>query len=106
GQSEKEIQSLSGPFKSLLEEQAAVVGEVGVGGKYDQLASQLKEGKFDLGAFHGFEFAWACEKNPDLKPLMVAVNKQPFVRAVLVVREDNKAADSTALQGKTLALSR
>jgi ABC-type phosphate/phosphonate transport system substrate-binding protein len=101
---EKQIQSVSGPFKSLMEEQAGVVAEVFVSGDAEGLASQLKEGKVHLGAFNGFEFAWARQKNADLKPLMVAVNQQPFVRAVLVVRQEDKVPDPTALKGKVLAL--
>jgi ABC-type phosphate/phosphonate transport system substrate-binding protein len=105
GESEKQIQSMAGPFKSLMEEQAGVVGEVTLSADMDQVAGHLKDGKIELGVFHGFEFAWARQKEANLKPLMVAVNQQPFARAVVVVREDNKT-DVAGLQGKTLALSK
>ena len=103
---EKQLQSMSGPFKSLMEEQAGIPGEVVSGGDAEKLSAQLKEGKLQLGAFNGFEFGWARVKNPDLKPLMIAVDRQSFARAVLVVRDDNKAADAAALKGQTMALSR
>ncbi len=101
---EKQIQSISGPFKSLLEEQAGIVGEVVSGGDYANLAAQLKDEKVHLGVFNGTEFAWAHAKYPDLKVLMVAVDRQPYARVVLVVRADDKAADAAALKGKNLAL--
>jgi ABC-type phosphate/phosphonate transport system substrate-binding protein len=104
GESEKQIQSMAGPFKSLMEEQANIVGEVVVSGNAVQVADQLKSGKIDLGVMHGYEFAWALQKDPNLKPLMIAVNHQQFVRAVVVVRESNKT-DMAGLQGKSLAVS-
>jgi ABC-type phosphate/phosphonate transport system substrate-binding protein len=102
--SEKQIQSMAGPFKSLMEEKAGVIGEVVLGGDPENLAVELKDGKVGLGVFHGFEYAWARQKNPDLKPLMIGVNRRPFVRAVIVVRQDEKIADPTGLQGKALGM--
>ena len=101
---EKQVQSMAGPLKSLMQEQAGVEGDVAIGGDALNLAAQLKEGKVQLGVFNGFEFAWAREKYPELKPLLIAVDRQPFVRAALVVRQDNKADSPTALQGKILAI--
>jgi ABC-type phosphate/phosphonate transport system substrate-binding protein len=100
------IQVMAAPFKSLMVDRAGVVGQVVVDGDAGHLALLLKDAKAELGVFNGFEFAWARLKNPELKPLMIAVNKTPFVRAVLVVRDDNKASGPEALQGKTMALSR
>ncbi len=100
------IQVLAKPFKTLMEDQAGFVGQVVVETSPDLLALQLKDNKIQLGVFHGFEFAWARLKNPELKPLMIAVNQQPFARAVLVVRQDNKAENADALQGRVLALPR
>ena len=100
----KTIQSVAGPFKSLLEEQAGIIGEIIAGGDYTKLATQLQEGKIHLGVFNGPEFAWVHSKYPELKPLMIAVDRQPFARVVLVVRADDKVADAAALKGKNLAL--
>ena len=100
------IQVMARPFKSLMEDQAGVVGEVVVGGDAAELAVKLKDDKVQLGVFQGFEFAWARLKAPDLKPLMIAVNQQSFARAVLVVRQDSKATDVADLKGKAFALPR
>jgi ABC-type phosphate/phosphonate transport system substrate-binding protein len=101
---DKEIQSLAGPFRSLMEENANIGGDVVNGGDFDHVAGLLKEGKVKIGVFHGFEFAWARLKNPDLKPVMIAVNQQPSVRVVLVVRQDSKATTPADLKGKALNL--
>jgi ABC-type phosphate/phosphonate transport system substrate-binding protein len=103
-QTEKEIKATAGPFKSLMEEQAKVLGEVGVGGNYERVASELKDKKIDLGVFHGFEFAWARKANPDLKPLMIGINERPYVQIVVVVNTEEKLADPTGLKGKAIAL--
>jgi ABC-type phosphate/phosphonate transport system substrate-binding protein len=106
GFSEPMIKVASFPFTSLMADQAGFLGEVVVDHDARHLATQLKEDKVQLGVFHGFEFAWARERNPDLKPLLIAVNQQPFTRAVLVVHNDNTAPDPTALRGKVLAVPR
>src|SRR4051794_31751019 len=67
------LQVLSKPFRSLMEDQAGVVGHVVSCGAAENLALQLKGQNVQLGVFHGFEFAWARKTNPDLKPLMIAV---------------------------------
>ena len=100
------IQVMATPFKSLMVDQAGVLGQVIVDGDADRLALQLKAGKVELGVFNGFEFASARLRNPDLKPLMIAVNQTPSLHATLVVREDSKATGPDGLQGQTVAPSR
>ncbi len=99
------VKVMTNIFKSLMEEQTGLPNDVSAPDDFAQLAQQLKDGKLQLGVFHGFEFAWAREKTPELKPLMVVVKRQSFVRALLVVNQANKAEDVVALRGQTLALS-
>lgn len=72
------------------------------------LADQLVGKKLDLGVCHGFEFAWMKLQHPQAKfrPLVVAINKQPKVRSMVVVKSDAPITKFTELQGKTLALSK
>jgi ABC-type phosphate/phosphonate transport system substrate-binding protein len=101
---EKQVQSMAGPFKSLLEEKAGIVGDVVRGGEPENLAAEVKDGKVDLGVFHGFEYAWGRQKNPDMRPLLIGINQRAFNRAVVVVCQDDKVADAAGLQGKIFAL--
>ena len=39
-----------------------------------ELADKMTKGELQLGVFQGYEFAWAQEKQPQLKPLALAVN--------------------------------
>jgi ABC-type phosphate/phosphonate transport system substrate-binding protein len=68
------------------------------------LGEMLAGGKVDIGVFHGIEFAWAQQKHPELRPLLVAYNQKPHLRACLVVRADDQATGFVDLKGKSLAL--
>jgi ABC-type phosphate/phosphonate transport system substrate-binding protein len=92
-------------FEALMLDQTGLAGKTTVPGDAAALSRMLKEGTMDIGAFHGFEYAWAKQQNPNLMPLVLCVKRQRFVGAVLIVRADCKAADAAAFQGKTLALS-
>jgi len=98
------IRVMTTAFKALMEEQTGLASDVNIADNPEELTVRLKEGKLQVGAYHGFEFAWARQKNPDLKPLMIAAKGQPFCRTFVVVRQECKAADVTALQGKTVAV--
>jgi ABC-type phosphate/phosphonate transport system substrate-binding protein len=100
------VQLMIRPFQTLLESQTGVTGEVVASGDAEALARQLKEDQVQLGVFHGVELAWARKSVPELKPLLIAVNQQPFLRAVLVVRKDCPAATAADLNGKPIALPR
>lgn len=71
---------------------------------WTELAEKLAKGQLHLGVFQGYEFAWAQEKYPELRPLTIAVNVYPYRHACVLVRQDNKAADFAGLQGQSCAL--
>jgi ABC-type phosphate/phosphonate transport system substrate-binding protein len=98
------IQIMMGPFKSLMVSQTGLRGEIVSGGEYDALAEKLKEGKVDLGVFHGVEFAWARMKHPELEPVFICVNHHHSLRAFLVVRSDGKVTKPALLAGKRVGL--
>lgn len=102
--SEPLMQVIMRPFKSLMEAQTGITGQLVAGGDAQTLAQRLKDGKLHLGVFHGVEFAWARTKVPQLKPLLIAVNQQPFLRAHLVVRKDGKVSRVEDLKGLVVAV--
>lgn len=103
--SEPLMQIIMRPFKSLMEKQTGMSGQLVAAGEADNLAQRLKSGDCHLGIFHGFEFAWARRAIPELKPLLIAVPKQKlYLRAHLVIpakRSIKKVAD---LKGQVVAL--
>ncbi len=68
------------------------------------LAAKLAKGELQVGVFQGYEFAWAVEQFPELKPLAAAVNVYVYPVAFVVTRKDDSAKDFAGLKGKTLAL--
>jgi ABC-type phosphate/phosphonate transport system substrate-binding protein len=103
---EPAVQVLVRPFKSLLEASTGVTGHVVAGGDAEALGRQLKEDQVQFAVFHGFEFAWARAKTPELKPLLIAVDQRRYLRALLVVRKDGPVASLADLQGKRIAMPR
>jgi ABC-type phosphate/phosphonate transport system substrate-binding protein len=104
--SEPLMQVMLRPFKSLLETQAGIAGQVVPSGEAEVLGQALKDDQVQLGVFHGVEFAWARLKNPKLKALIIAVHQQRTLRACLMVRRDSKVANVADLRGSVMALPR
>lgn len=103
--SEPLMQVIMRPLKSLMEMQTGVSGQLVAAGEADNLAQRLKSGDCHLGIFHGFEFAWARQAIPELKPLLIAVPKeQRFLRAHLVVRAEGSIKSVADLKGQVIAL--
>jgi ABC-type phosphate/phosphonate transport system substrate-binding protein len=101
---EATVVTMMQPFVALIKAQTGVSGELVPCGDADNLGQQLVDDKVQLGVFHGIEFAWARQKYPELRPLVLAVNQQRYLRAHLVVRADTKVSTLGDLQDKTLAL--
>ncbi len=92
------------PFGAIMEMQTGVKGELVPGGDAEHLGQQLDNGKLQLAVFHGIEFAWARQKHPELRALVIAVNQARYLRAHVVVKADSKIASIADLQNKCLAL--
>ena len=95
---------LSRPLKSLMESQTGVSGELQLAGDAVALADKLKANKVQLGVFHGFEFGWAQQHCPELKPLVIAIAQHPMQHAHLVVLKDCGINGCCDLKGKTIGL--
>jgi ABC-type phosphate/phosphonate transport system substrate-binding protein len=69
-----------------------------------QLAQDLAEEKLHVALFHGFEYAWAKQKYPDLQPLMIAVHQQRYMQVFLMVPADSPIRSFADLRGKSAGL--
>jgi len=68
------------------------------------LADKMAKGQLHLGAFQGYEYAWAQEKHPQLKALALSVNVYTYPVGFVVTQKTNPAKDLAGLKGKTFAL--
>lgn len=102
GMPESVVMALMKPFESLLIEQTGLGGDMVSCGDGCGVAQALLDGKIDVGVFEGIEFAWARQKHPQLRPLMITVNQEKCLHAYVVVRKDAKAQQFGDLKGKAL----
>ena len=99
------VRVVAKPLCALLAEHVGVDGEVEVVDGPAALADRLKDGKVQLGVFHGFEFAWAQQRCDDLIPLVIA-RPNGGVRAVLVVPADSRAKTTADLRDAAVRIPR
>jgi ABC-type phosphate/phosphonate transport system substrate-binding protein len=69
-----------------------------------ELAEKMTKGKLQIGVFQGIEFAWAQEKYPAVKPLVLSVNLYRYPVAYVVTKKDSAAKDFAGLAGQTISL--
>ncbi len=100
------VQFLSFGFGAMMKDFTGLDGKLVAGGTSYEVAKNLCDKKLDVAVFHSFEFGWAQQQYPDLRPLMVAVGKNRTMRAHLVVRGDSDAKSFHDIKGKDLALPR
>jgi ABC-type phosphate/phosphonate transport system substrate-binding protein len=97
------IQLYAEPLCNLLASQTSLTGQLTTTTDALTLGKQLQENQLELAVFHGFEFAWARQKYPQLQPL-VLVSRARRLQAYLVVADASPVKTCDDLRGKTLAL--
>jgi ABC-type phosphate/phosphonate transport system substrate-binding protein len=105
--SEKKDQKEESALKTLKEfikEETGMNNDILSQKDWRELTDKVVKGQLHLGVYQGYEFAWAQEKNPQLKPLALAVNVYQYPTGYVVVKKDNKAKDFAGLQGQSLSL--
>jgi ABC-type phosphate/phosphonate transport system substrate-binding protein len=100
------VAAMMEPFGAMMQSQTGITGELVPSGDANQLGQMLAEDKVQLAVFHGIEFAWARVKYPQLRPLVIAVNRERYLHAILVARAEGPVNSFADLQGKALALPR
>jgi ABC-type phosphate/phosphonate transport system substrate-binding protein len=100
------VKACVSPFRALMQAQTGLSCDMTPPTDAFALGEKLTKNEIQLAVFQGFEFAWVLQKNPDLKPLVIAVNKHRNRQAHLIVRQDSKLASISDLKGKELAIPR
>jgi ABC-type phosphate/phosphonate transport system substrate-binding protein len=91
-------------LRTFIKEETGLNNEILPQSNWQQLSDTMAKGELQLGVFEGYEFSWAVEKQPKLKPLAIAVNVYRYPVAYVVVARDNKAKDFADLKGQSLAI--
>lgn len=72
----------------------------------DTLVRDLCQGRIQLAALPGIEYAWQGSKARELVPLVVIEKNAVHLQALLLVRSEDKTKDIAELKGKSLAMPR
>jgi len=84
------VQAMSRPLRDLIQRQTGLSGDVEVVADSFLLSDRLIKKEFQLGVFHGFEFAWARKHSAELVPLVVTIPPGRNLQASVVVHKDCK----------------
>src|SRR5262249_38425125 len=91
-------------LKTFIKDETGLDNEIIRQKDWRELADKLAKRQLHLGVFQGFEFAWAQEQYPALKPLAIAVNVYRYPVVYVVTSRNNAARDFAGLEGQSLAL--
>jgi len=91
-------------LKSFIREETMLNNQITREKDWSELLDKMAKGELHIGVFHGYEFAWAQEKNPGLKPLALAVNVHRYPVVYVVVNKDKGPKDFAGLQGQAIAI--
>jgi ABC-type phosphate/phosphonate transport system substrate-binding protein len=91
-------------LQSFIKEETGLKNDIVRQKNWGDLAEKMSKGQLHLGVFQGYEFAWAKEKYPNLRPLAIAVNVYRYPVAYVVTRKDSPVKSFADLQGKILAM--
>ena len=87
------VQAMSKPLRDMIRRQTGLTGEVDICPDAATLAEKMKARKLQLGLYHGFEFAWLRQANPDLVPLVITIPPARKLQACVVVRQGLEGQD-------------
>ena len=97
-------QAALGTLQKFIRAETGLNNRISYQKGWSDLADRLAKGQLHLGVFEGYEFGWAREMYPGLRPLAVAVNVDRYPVACVVVRRDHRATNFAGLQRSSLSL--
>ena len=92
------VKAMSLPLRTMIEARTGLSGDVEIVKDADSLAEQMKKEELGLGVFHGFEYAWLREANPNIIPLVVTQPGAGKMQAIIVVNKICQASSITDLE--------
>jgi ABC-type phosphate/phosphonate transport system substrate-binding protein len=92
-------------LKAFIKDETGLTNEVEQEKDWRELAGKMSKGKLHIGIFQGDEFAWAEQKYPELRPLVLAINIDRYPVGYVVTRRDSGVKDISDLKGKTLGMA-
>jgi ABC-type phosphate/phosphonate transport system substrate-binding protein len=91
-------------LRDFIKDETGLDNEILAQKDWRQLTEKLAKGDLQVGAYQGYEFAWAQGKDPELRPLAIAVNVQRYPVIYVVTAKNSNVKDFAGLQGKTFSI--
>jgi len=91
-------------LRSFIKDETGMENKITSEKSWQAVVDKLVKQELQIGVLQGYEFAWAQEKEPSLKPLMLAVKIHRYPAAFVVAKSDNKASDFGGLEGQALSI--
>ncbi len=104
GRDQKKEEGALETLRDFIKEETMMKNEILKQKDWQELAQKMSKGELHLGVFQGYEFAWAQEKYPELKPLALAINVYRYPVIYVVVRKDKGPKDFAALAGQPVSI--
>jgi ABC-type phosphate/phosphonate transport system substrate-binding protein len=101
GPKEKAVAAM---LQAFIKSETGINDEIVCQKNWRDLADKLAKGQLQAGVFQGYEFAWAQEQHPSLRPLVLALTGPRNLTACVVARCDGKANQFDDLRGQSLGL--
>lgn len=98
------ILTLTRPLRGLMEAQTGMQGEWKVVRDAATAAKLLASGQMQIAVLHSFEYGWARQANPKIRPLAVASRLAKDNRFAVVVRQDGPVKATGDLKGTRVAI--
>jgi ABC-type phosphate/phosphonate transport system substrate-binding protein len=92
-------------LKQFIKEETGLDNEILRQKDWRELADKMAKGELHLGAFQGYEYAWAQEEHPNLKPLALAINVYAYPVGYVVTHRNNQVKEFGELRGQALAVA-
>ena len=91
-------------FEDFIKDETGLPASIQVRKDWRDVVAGLENGDLQMGVFQGFEFAWAQEQQPKLKPLAVGINVQRYRVICIVTAQKNPATNFAGLKGQTFSI--
>ncbi|HKB36588.1 MAG TPA: hypothetical protein VKD72_09055, partial [Gemmataceae bacterium] len=75
-------------LRGFIKDETGLNNEVLRRDNWQEVADELPRGRLHLALFQGYEFAWAQERHPGIRPLALGVNVHTYPSACVVARRN------------------
>jgi ABC-type phosphate/phosphonate transport system substrate-binding protein len=91
-------------LRGFIKEETGLANEILPQKGWQELTDKMVKGDLQVGVYQGYEFAWAVDKHPKLRPLAIAVKVYRYPAAYVVTRRDGSARTFADLKGQSVAI--